>query len=363
MLFRRQHSAPRQNERAHEQHDDERGGRRHRPFADAGGNRNQLARIIQRRQRRDQFGGRRKPRSGIALDATRHEGIEGGRNGLIQRANRRHALGCPLLHRVDSLPRRGGGHHARTGEHLVEDQPERVDVRAAVDRGARALLRRHVFERADDSAARRLFARSGNPEIHDQRETVGADHDVRGLQIAVNDAGVVGGSKAAGDLPGDLQSPRNGQLAVAPQDGREVVALDVRHRDVLDAVDLAQIVNPDDVLVRDLPGEEQFLLEPLFGFRRRAAAARVDANHLQCDGNAQLGVPGLVDRAHAADAKHLDDVIPRAERLTNPERPGEHGAAWGGAADRRADGSAHGGTGAHCFSANRCATRRVDRGT
>ena len=36
---------------------------------------------------------------------------------------------------------------------------------------------------------------------------------------------------------------------------------DVRHRDVLDAVDLAEVVDADDVLVRDLAREQQFALE------------------------------------------------------------------------------------------------------
>ena len=111
------------------------------------------------------------------------------------------------------------------------------------------------------------------------------------------------------------------QLAVAPQHRRQVVALDVRHRDVLDAVDLAEVVNADDVLVRDLAGEQQLVLEALFRRRQRDAAPPVRANHLQRDRDAQLRVPGLVDRAHAADAEDPDDVIARAERLPDPERP------------------------------------------
>ena len=53
----------------------------------------------------------------------------------------------------------------------------------------------------------------------------------------------------------------------------EIGAVDVRHRDVLDAVDLAEVVNADDVLVRDLAREQQLALEaPLdLGGRRRIA--------------------------------------------------------------------------------------------
>ena len=44
--------------------------------------------------------------------------------------------------------------------------------------------------------------------------------------------------------------------------------VDVRHRDVLDAVDLAEVVNADDVLVRDLAGEQQLALEAPLDFGR-----------------------------------------------------------------------------------------------
>ena len=54
--------------------------------------------------------------------------------------------------------------------------------------------------------------------------------------------------------------------AVPLDSGREVGAVDVRHRDVLDAVDLAEVVNADDVLVRDLAGQQQFALEAALDF-------------------------------------------------------------------------------------------------
>ena len=60
---------------------------------------------------------------------------------------------------------------------------------------------------------------------------------------------------------------------------RQVRALDVRHRDVLDAVDLADVVNADDVLVGDLAGEQQLALEPSLessaGGRVRCASGRI----------------------------------------------------------------------------------------
>ena len=117
---------------------------------------------------------------------------------------------------------------------------------------------------------------------------------------------------------GDDHHPRHRQLALALQDGRQVLAVDERHRDVLEAVDLADVVDADDVLVRDLAGEQQLLLEPLL---EHPGGLRV-GGHFGADGlerhrNAELGVPGLVHGAHAARAQQLDDVIALAEILAD----------------------------------------------
>ena len=64
-----------------------------------------------------------------------------------------------------------------------------------------------------------------------------------------------------------------GSVPSCLEDGREVRALDVRHRDVLDAVDLAEVVNADDVLVRDLAREQQLALEAPLDFSRRVGSA------------------------------------------------------------------------------------------
>src|ERR1051326_5662047 len=76
---------------------------------------------------------------------------------------------------------------------------------------------------------------------------------------------------------------------------------------------------PGDSLVRHLAREIDLLLESLFGFGARAMP-RVGADHFEGDGDAELRVPGLVDRAHATDAEQLDDVIALAEGLSHCKR-------------------------------------------
>ena len=120
----------------------------------------------------------------------------------------------------------------------------------------------------------------------------------------MNHAGFVRGLKARRDLADDRHHPGNGQLGRVAQDRRQVRAFDVRHRDVLDAVDLSEVVNADDVLVGDLAGEQELLLEPALDILRPVGILRrLRANDLQRDGDVQLRVPRLIDGAHPADAE------------------------------------------------------------
>ena len=113
---------------------------------------------------------------------------------------------------------------ATSGHHLEDDDAERPDVRALVHRLPARLLRRHVRRRAENdprlrrvhataSASSCAFALDAASGLHRLRETevehlhraVGAHFDVRGLQIAVNDALFVRGFERLGDLLRDGQ--------------------------------------------------------------------------------------------------------------------------------------------------------------
>ena len=99
-------------------------------------------------------------------------------------------------------------HAAR--EHLVEDDAQGVQVRASVDRLALRLLGRQVRGRAEDGRGlgQRLAARgAGDAEVHDLHVARGRDHDVAGLDVAVDDPALVREGEARGDGLGDLGRP------------------------------------------------------------------------------------------------------------------------------------------------------------
>ena len=129
-----------------------------------------------------------------------------------------------------------GAHHIRgrfarerpaAGRHFVQHAPEAEDVRPRVDRLAAHLLGRHVTDRPEDHAraarwrwstvcvaagSRRVLL--GESEVqHLDAAVAGDQHDVLGLEVAVDDAERVGGRDAFRCLRGDVEQLADGDGA------------------------------------------------------------------------------------------------------------------------------------------------------
>ena len=107
-----------------------------------------------------------------------------------------------------------------------------------------------------------------------------------------------------------LTASFGGSLAFTRQDGAQVFTLDEFHRDELHAVGFVQVVNADDVAMRDLSRQHQFLLESR---QNRRIARQIGPNDLQPDGAVNLQVVRFVHRTHAAHAKQFLDFVAAAE--------------------------------------------------
>ena len=212
-------------------------------------------------------------------------------------------------------------------DHLVEDDAQREDVAAPVELLAAGLFGAHVAERAHDRAGDGLDAAAGQgpgeidgqgglvgdgldelgqAEVEELGVAVPGDHDVVGLDVAVEDAGVVGLGQALGDLDGDLDRAHEVELAVGddPADGP---AVDILHGDEQVAVDLVDVVDLGDGRMRDGRGRAGLEEEPAPAF---GVGHQAGADHLEGDQAVETGVPGPVDDAHAALAElGLDPVM------------------------------------------------------
>ncbi len=167
-------------------------------------------------ERRDELVGVGVARDGVLLERLQHDGLERRRDRGVVDA-RRHRRLADLLERdrdgAVALER-----HA-PGEHLVEDDPDRVQVGLGADGVALGLLGREVLRRPHDRAGLRHVRRAGarDAEVRHRRAALVVDEHVVRLEVAVDDPAPVGEARGAQDL--DRQVDRACRAPAAPPGG------------------------------------------------------------------------------------------------------------------------------------------------
>ena len=127
----------------------------------------------------------------------------------------------------------GEGH--LSGDHLVEDDAERIQVGLAGNGLAERLLGGDVVGRPEDASGSGeafLGERAGDAEVGDLGASFGADENVLRLYVAVDDEVLVGGAERAGDLDGVGDGLGDLQPALAADAVLERLAVDELEDDV-----------------------------------------------------------------------------------------------------------------------------------
>ena len=160
------------------------------------------------------------------------------------------------------------------------------------------------------------------PEIRNIDLIARIDEYVARFQIAVHYALGVRGIERRRELPGDVHEPFRRDAPAFLDDLVEIFAFHEHHGDELDATDIAQIVNPQNVAMRDAAGQLQFLLKPQ---HRVGIAGQLTAHQLERNGAIEFVVPGLINLSHAAFADQRFDGVARPERGAGAHRFCQHG--------------------------------------
>ena len=203
-----------------------------------------------------------------------------------------------------SSPRNGFSRREALEEHAGEG----VHVGARVDGMALEALGGHVVEGADGGAGHRELGPGvadgvRDAEVDDVDEVVGGDEHVAGLDVPVHHAVGVRGVERLGDLGDQADRPLGRQRTAAADQRAEVGPVDEAHVDEQPAVDLAVVVDGDDVR----------LAQPRDGVGLALEAALVlgvigqrGGQQFQCDLAVAPRVIGAVDLAHAT---RTDDAL------------------------------------------------------
>ena len=156
------------------------------------------------------------------------------------------------------------------------------------------------------------------------------------LDVAVDDAGGVGGVERFGDLAEQGDRPRRRQRPLAVDQPAQVAALDQAHRDDQLAVDLARVVDRHHRRVVEAGGEAGLAQEAL---AEAVAVGQLAGDHLQRHRAFEAEVRRPVDDAHPAPRDQRVEAVAGDGRADGEvcHRPlipagsdsGGHGAATG----------------------------------
>ena len=218
----------------------------------------------------------------------------------------RHGRGVDVLdgdrHRRVAVKRR------TPRQHFIHHNAQRVQIGACIDVCALRLLRRDIMHRPQRLTRERILRGRDlrDAEIGDLHAAVLEDHDVVGLNVAVDDAAAVRVLQRLGDLRGKMQRLAPTQLPLLLHILLERDALDELHDDVVDVVRVRHIVNAHDIRVRQHRHRLRLRVE--------AAAELLVLKQLflqDLDGNEAVEAVAsrLVYHRHAARADQLQDLI------------------------------------------------------
>ena len=241
-----------------------------------------------------------------------HDRAQLCRGGRLQRCRRRHVAGD---HPSEDRPRAVALEGPLAGEQLEQAHAQRPDVRALVHDVAGGLLGAHVGGGAEhrahcggaDAGQHRVPVRllgdhrPREAPVHHLRLAERAEQDVVGLQVAVDDAAVVGvGHRLAGAEERPKQPHPAGQAALFCQQHRQGPPPDDPHGVPGPSVVVAAgVEDRHDAWVVERRRDPRLSLEP-----HRGRAVRVAARGLEGDLPAELVIFGEVDGAHPALAEH-----------------------------------------------------------
>jgi hypothetical protein len=192
------------------------------------------------------------------------------------------------------------------GDEFEQHHPQRIHIAAPIQRQPVGLLRRHIRRRADDHAAGQLAAQhAGDAEVAQVGVAVFIQHDVAGLQIAVDDALLVRVIQRQRHLTQRLFQLIHLGLA-APDELLQAAPGQIAHDDIGQALVLAVIVDGQDVGMFQVGDDIHLALET---FVKAGVVQQMTRQHF--DGNRAVHrlLAGAVHRRHAAPPDLVEDFV------------------------------------------------------
>jgi hypothetical protein len=211
---------------------------------------------------------------------------------------------------------------AAAGQQEIERGAQAVDVGPDVHHVAvHRLLGGHVVHGADRAlgvppaeVVGRVVEEAGQAEVEDFDRTRPVEEQVGRLDVAVDQAGLVGVLQAEGGLADVVGGPHGVHRPVALDDGVQRAAVNVLHDEEVQPAVAVDVVTADDVGVLELGDGPRLAAEALQGH----GVAGAVGEHLDGDAAAHDRVLAQVDLAHAAGAERPQHLVLATEDEVAP---------------------------------------------
>ncbi len=187
-----------------------------------------------------------------------------------------------------------------SGQELVQDQPHGIHVGGCVGPTVLNLLGGEVGRRAPHDVTGATHRAGGDgpgqSEVGDLHGTLGIGENVFRFDVAVDQAGTVGGGQGLQDLVDDRGGRADRQRGLIVDDVAQVASRDQLHDQIHQAVIVALVIDRDHVRVRQLRGAAGFALEATHEVE---IASQVRAHDLHRDRTIQSQIVSPIDRGHS----------------------------------------------------------------
>ena len=217
-----------------------------------------------------------------------------------------------------------------SGRHFIQHCAQRKEIATPVQFFPAGLFRRHVRDRAERHSragqvvhsaqsghgrGSDLFCRGlalgrhqlGQSEIQDLRLRALGQEDIRGLEVPMDDPGLVGGFERIGDLDCNFEGLSPGQR-LPRNHVLERLPFQQLHHDEGLTLELVNFVDGANVGVVETGGGTGFALKALQGLR---VADQIGREELQGNASTQSEILGAVNHSHAAAAQLFFDSVVR----------------------------------------------------
>ena len=197
---------------------------------------------------------------------------------------------------------------AVAGEHFGENHAQSPNIATPIDLPAHSLFGRHVANGADDSVlgSRLVTEDASQAEVNDLDQAGGSEHDIGGLDVAMDNAAGMGFRQAGCHLRGDIDGFVGGERAAANTRGQREAVVEGHDNKGLAVGSFLDSMNHTDVGMIEGGGGAGLAQKSRFV---ALVGVEVGRQELESNSTLQAEIERTIHFAHSTGARDGQDAV------------------------------------------------------